>query len=543
MNSENEFSFSIPEGGGSKTITINPGSSVIFVGSNGSGKTRLAVYIEDKITNAHRISAHRSLSLNPKVGKIPEDQAQAKLRFGEASPWDQNIITRFARRWGGKSAVHLLNDYDYLLQVLYAEQTNTALIAYHANKPGGKTDGEPLKITKMDKLKDIWERLLPHRQLQITGEDISVLPAIDGQQYDASEMSDGERAIFYMIGQVLVAAKNQMLVIDEPELHMHPSIMSKLWDELEAARPDCAFVYITHDLAFTADRNAQKFIIKDYSSEPNWTVEEIPESSGFPEELIMLILGSRRPILFIEGKDTSLDLAIYRACYPEWTVIPRSSCTEVIHSVVTMRKNAELTRLKCSGIVDGDGYSEAEIGKLNEMGVQVLPVSEIENMILLPRVVASITESEGYVDEDKDKKIKDLSDKIFTQLDCPEKIEEVVVRHCKRCIDRALKKIDLSEWKTRDELYSSYSSAIAKINILAIAEQRTTEIKDAIVTRNLPKLLEYYDDKGLLALAARRLKGQKCKDFKDWLVRSLQNDSCLPLKESLKAELPEIDEL
>jgi ABC-type branched-subunit amino acid transport system ATPase component len=73
-------------------------------------------------------------------------------------------------------------------------------------------------------------------------------PFKDRTCYKASEMSDGERAIFYMIGQTLAAAENSLLIFDEPELHVHRSIMDKLWDDLEAARQDCAFVFITHDL-------------------------------------------------------------------------------------------------------------------------------------------------------------------------------------------------------------------------------------------------------------------------------------------------------
>lgn len=75
-------------------------------------------------------------------------------------------------------------------------------------------------------------------------------------------MSDGERAIFYLIGQVLVAAANSVLIIDEPELHIHRSIMSSLWDQLESARQDCAFIFITHDIEFAANRIAKKLQLK-----------------------------------------------------------------------------------------------------------------------------------------------------------------------------------------------------------------------------------------------------------------------------------------
>ena len=536
-----EFNINIPTGHEPMNVTIHSGSSAIIVGANGSGKTRLAVHIEDSVqTSAHRISAHRSLTLNPKVAKISEDQALGGLRFGQTGPDSRNVGRRKLSRWGQKSAVHLLNDYDYLVQALFAEQSNTSLIAYHANKPGAPASSQPFKTTKMDELKAIWQRLLPHRELTIAGDDISVSPSDGGQRYDASEMSDGERAIFYMIGQVLVAADNQLLIIDEPELHVHPAIMAKLWDELEAARPDCAFIYITHDLAFATNRNAAKFVIRDYAPTPVWNIEAVPQNTGFTEELSTLILGSRRPILFVEGNDASLDQSIYRACFPEWTVVPRSSCTEVIHSVVTMRANASLTRVTCSGIVDGDDYRQDDKDRLAELGIQVLPVSEAENLLLLPEVTAAIAEHEGHVGGLRDTKLAALADAVFGTLDTDAKIEKVVVDYCKRRIDRALKKVDLSGGTGLAGLKDCYHSATEDIDIDGIASQRTQDIKDSISSRNLPKLLEYYDNKGLVALAATHLKNQHKDKFEEWVVRSLRNDTCPALRDSLKAQLPTI---
>ena len=52
------FELSIPSPDGQIDITLKAGSSVIFVGANGSGKTRLSEYIENKLgLRAHRISA------------------------------------------------------------------------------------------------------------------------------------------------------------------------------------------------------------------------------------------------------------------------------------------------------------------------------------------------------------------------------------------------------------------------------------------------------------------------------------------------------
>jgi ABC-type Mn2+/Zn2+ transport system ATPase subunit len=41
------FSFSVPTPTGDFPISVEPGSTAIFVGANGGGKTRLAVLVED----------------------------------------------------------------------------------------------------------------------------------------------------------------------------------------------------------------------------------------------------------------------------------------------------------------------------------------------------------------------------------------------------------------------------------------------------------------------------------------------------------------
>ena len=98
-------------------------------------------------------------------------------------------------------------------------------------------------------------------------------------------MSDGERAVFYLIGQTLSAANDSLIIFDEPELHIHRAIMSRLWDELEAARPDCGMVLISHDLEFVASRKGQKFVVTNYTPSAGWTIEQVPEDTGFTEEI------------------------------------------------------------------------------------------------------------------------------------------------------------------------------------------------------------------------------------------------------------------
>jgi hypothetical protein len=145
-------------------------------------------------TRAHRISAHRALNLNPLVPKINERLALRGLRTGY--PHEEGVIQhRIGSRWGSNASVSLLNDYDFLVQALFAEQANTCLVTH---KNVRADTGEPASPTKFEELVDILDSILPHRKLDITGDNIHASVAGSSVKYSAFDMSDGERAIFIL---------------------------------------------------------------------------------------------------------------------------------------------------------------------------------------------------------------------------------------------------------------------------------------------------------------------------------------------------------
>lgn len=530
------FQFSIPTPSGPKQFGLEPGTSLLFVGANGGGKTRLAVKIEDELAaKAHRISAHRALNLNPAVPKISEKVALLGLRTGHANS-DAGLHNRIGSRWHSKAATSLLNDYDFLVQALFAEQANTSLIS-HQNARAG--NGMAAKKTKFEKLVEIWDRILPHRTLRISGDDIQASASGSAETYGASDLSDGERAIFYLIGQTLTSAIDSLIIFDEPELHIHRSIMSRLWDELEAARPDCGMVIISHDLEFVASREGQKFVLREYAPATGWLIEAVPEDTGFTEDVTTLILGSRKPVLFVEGEGGSLDQAIYRACYPDWTIIPRGSCEEVIHAVITMRANASLTRITCTGIVDADAYSTEEISFFQSKGIAVLPVSEIENLLLLPDVVKAIAEAEGFTGDALEAKVTPIFEELFKVAAEPRHLLPIVMQYCRRRIDRTLKKIDLSDAPDIATLASDYTTKTGSLDVNALAALATASISKAIQVKNVSELLKWYDNKGVLAIAAKA-KGTTAAQFEQWIVRSMRNGTAPAVSDVIKRLLPNV---
>jgi len=242
----------------------------------------------------------------------------------------------------------------------------------------------------------------------------------------------------------------------------------------------------------------------------------------------------------VEGDETSLDIAIYRACFSEWTVIPRGSCENVIHSVVTMRHNQELTRVTCSGMVDADDYQPEDIRRLNALGISVLPVSEIENVILLPSVSIEIARTEGFEGQELENQLASLKASVFSSLNSQRAINDVVVRYCRRRIDRSMKKLDLSAAADMVALSAEYENQTSALDILGIGSAMEARLQEAIQENDLPKLLANYDNKGLMALAASHLKRTKLDAFESWLLRMLRNAKAPDLVAAIQAALPAV---
>ena len=527
-------------------IVLPKGSTTIIVGANGTGKTRLAVYVEEQLKEkAHRISAHRALKLNPNVNKIPEKSAKTYLSYGQN--WDGiDVSNRKNYRWDNNSSTHLLNDFDWLLQYLFAQQNN---IAVANNQKLNRNEEVTNSKTKLDILQEAWETLLPHRKLHITADDIQVSAVDNEELYSASNMSDGERALFYILGQVLSVDDGSVLIFDEPELHIHKSIISNLWDKIEELRPDCSFLIITHDIEFAATRVAKKYVIRNYYPAPAWDISEVPESN-FDEETITMILGSRKPILFVEGNNNSLDIATYRYCYPDWTIIPKGACKDVIQSVSSLKKLSNempLLNLKCSGIVDLDSRDEREIEQLNNLGIYILPVSEIENLFSLTDVAKEILKLNQYSDEELLNKLNEFKSELIKYIANKlkdDKLDEFVVKQVRRKIDNYLKNIDLSSKTTSTdmkELLLNEISTLTEQKIETWISEIKNEIQRCIEQQDLDKLLTIYDNKGLLAKSACVLKGMRNKhEFESWIMRTLKGRN-KDFIDAIRQKLPILD--
>lgn len=377
-------------------------TSIVLVGANGAGKTRMSVWIEEnnKEINVHRISAQKSLNMPASV-KISEISSSfEKLKYGSNSDDKQWLADNGKRdyRWGGAPAIHMLDDFESLMEYLMTEYSDTS-IEYRIEHKSGKINFD--NETKLDIICKIWKEVIEHRKLKISTGKVEVFPIDnDKEKYNGKEMSDGERAIFYFIAEVMCADDNSLIIIDEPENHLHKSILVKLWNAIEKAKANCMFLYITHDLDFALSReNSQIVWVKSMDKIDEWMYELIADNDNIPNAVYLEILGSRQKVLLVEGESNSIDKRLYSKIYPEYNVIPVHSCYKVIEITKSYNALDNLHYNEVVGIIDRDRRSEKELQVLKNSKIYSPNVAEVENLFLLEDVIKAVCLKLKRVDE------------------------------------------------------------------------------------------------------------------------------------------------
>ncbi len=379
-------------------VSFEYGKPIVLLGANGAGKTRFSVKIEELNDSmfynsqiesekllVHRISAQKSLTIHDSISILDNESATKDLFYGGT----HQGVSKLGFRFQSNPATYLLDDYNKALSLLFSQENLQLQTAHAEDKRAVNSHLERPKLitTVVERATLIWNEILPHRKIDLTGNGVHVI--YKEKKYHGKEMSDGERVMLYMICQALVVRKNSLLIIDEPELHIHKAIVNKLWTLLEQERPDCVFMYITHDLNFALSRNTDKILwMKNFDGE-KWDYEFINTNdySDIPTDLLYEIIGSRQKILFVEGTKDSYDTALYREVYNNYHVIPCGSCQNVIRFVKSKKGYANLNSIDVKGIIDRDYRPEREISTLEQDGIYCLNVAEVENLFVVPKLL------------------------------------------------------------------------------------------------------------------------------------------------------------
>jgi hypothetical protein len=463
-----------------------------------------------------RISAHRALTLNSDLSPIKYEDAKTRFSNDSSKFKDNKPITG------------IQDDFDALITTLYSEEADIGARFLQDTRKENDVSIPP--ATSLSKLVSYWNIIMPHRQIELDALKITIKSPNTKEQnnnnYNPSEMSDGERNIFYILGQCLLSPKNSFLIVDEPELHINKSIMVKLWTHIQSQRKDCFFLFISHDIEFVNSIYCDKYVIKEYQHPNKWGLDKINEKSDIPENIKILIYGSRQPILFVEGKTKSLDKAVYEKVYSHYRVIPVESCELVRKYTASFISNESFHHLKCYGIIDRDNLDENEIEKLSKKNIYALSVSSIENLFLIPSVFK-------YMCEDNSNQENDIQKKVFSFVKEQTHKDNYILNAMKSKISKECQKI-VSESKKVIDL----KQGIENIDIDKFKKELENSLNEIIKTENYLELLKIFRNKGLYKTVLKKLLN--AADIDKRIVDLLKDDNLI---EVLKKELPDISSI
>ena len=338
----------------------------------------------------------------------------------------------------------------------------------------------------------------------------------EGPAYSAAELSDGERNALLIAGSVLTAPPDTLLIIDEPERHLHRSIISPLLNQLFEKRPDCRFVVSTHDHDLPMKiHGARALLLRSCSFKgPKvhaWDADELPADAPIDESLKRDLLGARRKILFVEGTESSLDKPLYSLVFPMVSVIPKGSCHDVDRAVVGGRAGEGFHWLRVFGIIDGDGYGEEEIQGKRERGVYAVPFYSVEAIYFHPRIIGWIAERQANVSG------KDASE--LTRVALKKGIDAIsghTERLSRKVVKKSIRKRIIGQIPNDDDLLTGQPITIESTAKETLAE-RVRELDAAVERGDWEEILTMCSVRESEALSAisKTLRFSTIKDYED----------------------------
>ena len=209
---------------------------------------------------------------------------------------------------------------------------------------------------------------------------------------------------------------HSIILVDEPELHLHPTLAFRLIETLkEFGGGTNQLILFTHsaDLISTYYSSGNVFFI-DFSQDTENQAHRLSDlatahsaiARAAGANLGLFAVGKR--LVFVEGKDASVDRLVYhkvaQSAFPDAYMMPIGS----VENIVALRTVVDELTSAIFGIDfflirDRDGLSEEIINALEKNGrFRCLPRRHIENYLLDPEVLSEVANAFYLPQEQRD---------------------------------------------------------------------------------------------------------------------------------------------
>lgn len=529
------FNITVPSQAGEHlNIDLAIGETLFVLGPNGAGKSALVQkFFSDNSGKARRISAHRqtwlssgSLSMSPQNRRYIEKNVQQSDSKSDSRWKDQ-----YAEGRVDLAIYDLINSENVRARTIakavdqqdYDSANNVA-----RNKSPIAIINDLLRLSNMQ------------IEIFLLDDEHIVASKNGGLTYSIAELSDGERNALLIAVNVLTADEGTLVIIDEPERHLHRSIISPLLSNLLTTRPDCSFVISTHDTDLVLDNpSTHSLLVRGCTFLENrakgWDADLIPTDLAVDESLLKDILGSRRTLLFIEGNDrSSLDKPLYSLMFPNISILARGSCRDVEHAVLGIRNSASFHWIKAFGIIDSDNRVDADINRLRRNGVYPLNVHSVESLYYSHRIIRRIAMRQADVTgEDSSSLIESATNAALSSL------SHQVQRLSERAVEKSVRsEIDL-HWPKLEDVAAGRAVDI-RIDIAGKVQDEVNLFQGLLSNGDIEKIICRYPlrETGALNAIALKLGFQSRSKYEAAVIKLLiDDDTALNELRSLFADL------
>ena len=509
-------------------LTLEVGSQLFIVGANGSGKSALIQQFVSSNAGKkiRRISAHRqtwftsgSINLTPYTRKQFEQNNAHYERETSARWMDHDSEQK-------QMAV--------LFDLVAKENERARCIAQFLD---AKNIEEAQKISAESKSPfERINKLLGLGSLAITlefeGEDILARHKGVSEIFSIEKMSDGERNAVIIAATVLTVERGTLLLIDEPERHLHRAIIEPFLSALFDQRKDCAFLISTHEIELPlANPEAQVLVVRSCrwqgDSPSAWDAELLEANVDLPEDLKRAILGSRKKILFVEGKHQSLDLPLYDALFPGILVVSKGGCGDVIKAVKGLRSSESLHNIDAFGLIDRDNRTDEEVNQLEESGIFALRVCSAESIYYCSDAIAAVARRQAEsLGSDADEMEKSAKREVFDALNENGLAKRMAARRCERIVSKKILS-QIPDWKSIERnLDINFNLPIGPL-----FSDELARLKNLVDGENLDEIFARYPlrESHILDAIAKTLELTKT-NYKQTLLSRIRDDAELAKK-------------
>ena len=511
-------------------ISLQSSDRLFIVGPNGSGKSALIQHLVSghQGRNIRRISAHRqtwldsgSLNLTPLGRRQFEEQSTNREKNDEARWRDYDSQQK-------QSAVL----FDLVAKENTRARSITSFVDSKNLEEASRLAAESVSaFTQLNDLLSLGTLLITLENSK--DEEILARHRNATDAYSIAQMSDGERNAAIIGATVLTVDPGTVLLIDEPERHLHRSIVVPFLAALFTQREDCTFIVSTHELGLpAANPTASVLMVRSCEWESNrataWDIDLLQPNDELPEELRLAILGSRRTVLFFEGTGTSLDLPIYNALFPDISVAASGTSTDVQRAVEGMRGSQDLHHVEAFGLIDSDGRSQEAVNALSQRGVFALEVYSVESLYYCSDALDAVAIWQAQsLGRDPDAMRESALQAAFVALGESGLAERMAARRCEHLVrDQIASRAP--DWKTiRDQALSDF-----QISLKSPFHDELARFRELLNANAFDQLVARYPlrDSRVFEAVAHALEFSKRELYEQTLIARVQSDDVLAEK-------------